>query len=31
MLVSKKIRLEVSEQNATTLEIMQGQCRALYN
>jgi putative transposase len=31
MLVSKKIRLEVSEQDATTLEFMQGKCRGLYN
>jgi hypothetical protein len=31
MLVSKKIRLEASEQDAATLEFMQGKCRALYN
>jgi len=31
MLMSKKIRLEVSEQDAATLEFMQGKCRALYN
>ncbi len=31
MLISKKIRLEVSEQDATTLEFMQGKCRGLYN
>ncbi|GHO51957.1 RNA-guided endonuclease InsQ/TnpB family protein [Ktedonobacter robiniae] len=31
MLLSKKIRLEVSEQDASTLEFMQGKCRALYN
>ena len=31
MLISKKIRLEVSEQDAETLEWMQGKCRGLYN
>jgi len=31
MLIAKKIRLEVSEQDAATLEWMQGKCRALYN
>ena len=31
MLVTKKIRLEVSEQDAATLEFMQGKCRGLYN
>ena len=31
MLLSKKIRLEVSEQDAATLEFMQGKCRGLYN
>src|SRR5579875_369447 len=31
MLISKKIRLEVSEQDAATLEFMQGKCRGLYN
>ncbi len=31
MLLCKKIRLEVSEQDATTLEFMQGKCRGLYN
>ena len=31
MLLSKKIKLEVSEQDATTLEFMQAKCRALYN
>ncbi|HJT56707.1 MAG TPA: transposase [Ktedonobacteraceae bacterium] len=31
MLVSKKIRLDVSEQDAATLEFMQGKCRGLYN
>ena len=29
--VSKKIRLLVSDQDAATLEFMQGKCRALYN
>ena len=31
MLLSKKIKLEVSEQDATTLEFMQVKCRGLYN
>jgi IS605 OrfB family transposase len=31
MLLSLKIRLEVSEQDAATLEFMQGKCRGLYN
>src|SRR2546429_2179574 len=31
MLISKKIRLEVSEQDTATLEFMQGKCRGLYN
>ena len=31
MLLSKKIRLEVSPQDAATLEFMQGKCRGLYN
>jgi putative transposase len=31
MLLCKKIKLEVSAQDATTLEFMQGKCRALYN
>ncbi len=31
MLVAKKIRLEISEQDAATLEFMQGKCRGLYN
>jgi len=31
MLIAKKIRLEVSEQDAATLEFMQGKCRGLYN
>src|SRR5215475_13021644 len=31
MLKAKKIRLEVSEQDAATLEFMQGKCRGLYN
>jgi putative transposase len=31
MLISKKIRLEVSEQDVATLEFMQGKCRGLYN
>src|SRR5579872_6230709 len=31
MLISKKIRLEVSPQEATTLEWMQGKSRGLYN
>ena len=31
MLLSKKIKIEVSEQDAATLEFMQGKCRGLYN
>src|SRR5581483_2246124 len=31
MLISCKIKLEVSEQDAATLEFMQGKCRGLYN
>lgn len=31
MLLSKKIKLVVSEQDAQTLEFMQGKCRGLYN
>jgi putative transposase len=31
MLLAKKIRLEVSEEDAATLEWMQGKCRGLYN
>ncbi len=31
MLIAKKIRLEVSDQDAATLEWMQGKCRGLYN
>ena len=31
MLLSKKIKIEVSEQDAATLEYMQGKCRSLYN
>src|SRR5215469_15172532 len=31
MLVARKIRIEIREQDATTLEFMQGKCRALYN
>src|SRR6266852_2098102 len=31
MLISKKIKQEVSEQDAATLEWMQGKCRGLYN
>ena len=31
MLFAKKIRLDVSEQDAATLEFMQGKCRGLYN
>jgi putative transposase len=31
MLLSKKIRLQVGEQDAATLEMMQGKCRGLYN
>jgi|SRR6266516_1563361 len=31
MLLCKKIKLEVSKQDAATLEFMQGKCRGLYN
>ncbi|GHO67357.1 hypothetical protein KSC_062490 [Ktedonobacter sp. SOSP1-52] len=31
MLLCKKIRINVSEQDAATLEFMQGKCRGLYN
>src|SRR5579885_3552271 len=31
MLLSKKIRIEVSAQEAEALEFMQGKCRGLYN
>ena len=31
MLLCTKIKLEVSDQNAATLEFMQGKCRGLYN
>lgn len=31
MLLSKKIKLLVSEQDAATLEFMQAKCRGLYN
>jgi putative transposase len=31
MLLCKKIKLEVSEQDAPTLEFMPGKCRGLYN
>src|SRR5215467_14159085 len=31
MLLCRKIRLQVSEQDAATLEFMQGKCRGLYN
>ena len=31
MLKATKIRLNVSEQDAATLEMMQGKCRGLYN
>ena len=31
MLLTKKIKLEVSEEDAATLEFMQGKCRGLYN
>jgi putative transposase len=31
MQLCKKIRLQVSEQDAATLEMMQGKCRGLYN
>ena len=31
MLLSQKIKIEVSKQDAATLEFMQGKCRGLYN
>jgi putative transposase len=31
MLLAKKIKLEVTEVDAATLEFMQGKCRGLYN
>ncbi len=31
MLLTKKIKLEVTTQDAATLEFMQGKCRGLYN
>lgn len=31
MLLTKKVKLEISQQDAATLEFMQGKCRALYN
>jgi putative transposase len=31
MLLCRKVRLQVSEQDAATLEMMQGKCRGLYN
>src|SRR6266568_6428620 len=31
MLLAKKIRIEVSDEDAATLEFMQSKCRALYN
>src|SRR5712691_6972878 len=31
MLLCKKIKIEVSDYDATTLEFMQGKCRGLYN
>jgi putative transposase len=31
MILAKKIKIEVSEEDAKTLEFMQGKCRALYN
>jgi putative transposase len=31
MVLAKKIKLEVSEEDAATLEFMQGKCRGLYN
>jgi hypothetical protein len=31
MLLCKKIKIEVSKQDAATLEFMQGKCRGLYN
>lgn len=31
MLLCKKIKIEVSQEDAATLEFLQGKCRALYN
>jgi putative transposase len=31
MLLGKKIKIEVNEQDAKALEFMQGKCRGLYN
>ena len=31
MLLTKKIKLKVTEEDAATLEFMQGKCRGLYN
>src|SRR5437762_6153106 len=31
MILAKKIKIEVSEEDAKTLEFMQGKCRGLYN
>ena len=31
MIISKKIKLEISPKDAATLEFMQSKCRALYN
>ena len=31
MILAKKIKIEVSAEDAKTLEFMQGKCRALYN
>ena len=31
MILAKKIKLEVNEEDAKTLEFMQGKCRGLYN
>ena len=31
MILAKKIRIEVSQEDAKTLEFMQGKCRGLYN
>ncbi len=31
MLLCQKIKIEVSEQDAQTLEFMQSKCRGLYN
>jgi len=31
MILAKKIKLEVSEEDAKTLEFMQSKCRGLYN